>query len=226
VVERAVRMLEDWQLANNYSSAVRNPQAEISAHNSSAMTVGLQQGRNSAIPTDVAAGAGCSSTGQFRWQPPSLGRVKCNIDAAFSDQFNKTGIGICIRDEDGTFILAQSIPILPNCPVVMGEALALYKAIEWLSDMSFDSVDFCSDSKTITDAFNKNRVDVTETGYILLECRRLFTSHFTNSKVEFNRRQANEAAHILARAATFLASPTIHYHVPRCIENIIINEMI
>jgi hypothetical protein len=88
------------------------------------------------------------------------------------------------------------------------------------------TVDFCSDSKTITDAFNQNRVDVMETSYILLECRRLFTSHFTNSKVEFSRQQTNEVAHILAGAATFLASPTIHYHIPRCIENVIINEML
>jgi ribonuclease HI len=108
----------------------------------------------------------------------------------------------------------------------MGEALALYKAIEWLSDMSFDSVDFCSDSKTIMDAFNQNQVDFTETDYILLECRRLFTSHFTNFKIEFSRRQANEAAHILAGATTFLASSTIHYHVHRCIENVLINEII
>jgi hypothetical protein len=78
------------------------------------MTVSLEQGRNSAIPTDVAAGAGSSSTGQSRWQPPSLGRVKCNVDAAFSDQFNKTGIIICIRDKEGTFILAQSIHISPS----------------------------------------------------------------------------------------------------------------
>jgi ribonuclease HI len=162
----------------------------------------------------------------FRWQPPTRGRVKCNVDAAFSDQFNKTGIGICLRDEDGTFILAQTIPISPKCPVAVGEALALHKALEWLSDMSFDSVDFCSDSKTITDAFNQNRVDVTETGHILSDCRRLFTSHFTNSKVEFSRRQANEAAHILAGAATLLASPIIYYHIPRCIENVIINEML
>jgi hypothetical protein len=117
---------------------VRNPQAATSANNSTGMTVSLEQGRNSAIPTDVAAGVGSTRTGQSRWQPPSRGRMKCNVDAAFSDQFNKTDIGICIRDEEGTFILAQSIPISPKCPVAMGEALALYKAIEWLSDMFFD----------------------------------------------------------------------------------------
>jgi len=104
--------------------------------------------------------------------------------------------------------------------------LALHHAMEWLSDMSFDFMDFCSDSKSIVDAFNQNRVDVTETCHILSACRLLFSSYFTNSKVEFSRRQANEAAHTLAGVATLSASPTIYYRVPRCIEQIIINEML
>jgi len=39
------------------------------------------------------------------------------------------------------------------CSVQMGEALALYYVLEWLSDMSFDNVNFTSDSKVIIDAF-------------------------------------------------------------------------
>jgi len=52
------------------------------------------QGRNAS--TSAIADALSPSTGQNCWQPPSHGRVKCNIDAAFFDQFNKTGIDICI----------------------------------------------------------------------------------------------------------------------------------
>ena len=47
-----------------------------------------------------------------------------------------------------------------------------------------------------------------------------------NSKVEFNRRQANEVAHALVGVATLLASPTTYTIVPRCIEQLIINEML
>jgi len=48
--------------------------------------------------------------------------------------------------------------------------------------------------------------------------------YFENSKVEFSRRQANEVAHILAREATFLASPHVFNYVPLCIETLIFNE--
>jgi hypothetical protein len=53
-----------------------------------------------------------------------------------------------------------------------------------------------------------------------------FSTCFTNSRVEFIRRQANAAAHALAREATSLASPIIYYDIPQCTETIIINEML
>ena len=123
---------------------------------------------------------------------PAHGRFKCNMNAFFSNQLNQTWINICIRDETSTFVLAKSIPISHMCLVAAGEALTLFYAFEWLSDMDFNNVDFGSDSKVIIDAFHKNRIDVTKTGCILSACRRLFSSQFTNSMVEFHRRQVNE----------------------------------
>jgi len=157
---------------------------------------------------------------------PHQGRVECIVDASFSNAFNRTGIGLCIHDDEGVFILAKSIPLPFRYSVNVGEALGLYHALEWLSDMRFDNVDFALDSKITMDAFNHPSPDVIEFGLIISACRRLFSSQFTNSKVEFTRRQANEVAHVLARAATLLASPTTYSIVPRCIEHLIINEML
>jgi hypothetical protein len=41
------------------------------------------------------------------WTRPSEGCLKCNVDASFSRTRNKVGIGICIRDEQGQFVLAK-----------------------------------------------------------------------------------------------------------------------
>jgi len=61
---------------------------------------------------------------------------------AFSSNFYHTGIGICIHDEEGTFVLAKmvSFPCLHH--VAVGEAMSLFQALQWLSDMSFDNVNF------------------------------------------------------------------------------------
>ena len=153
------------------------------------------------------------------WQPPSTGRFKCNVDAPFSDQFQRTGIGICVRDKSGTFVLAKVQQFGHIYPVAIGEALGLYHALQWMTDMQFDNIDFELDSKIMRDAFHSRKTDVTDFGSIIGACRELFSTSFTNSRVEFTRRQANAAA-------TSLTSPNIYYDIPHCIESIIINEML
>ncbi|RHN41596.1 hypothetical protein MtrunA17_Chr8g0367731 [Medicago truncatula] len=46
---------------------------------------------------------------QIKWQPPASGRFKCNVDAAFSIPHNRTGVGICLWDDEGTFVLAKTV---------------------------------------------------------------------------------------------------------------------
>jgi len=160
------------------------------------------------------------------WLRPHQGRFKCNIDAAFSNELNITGLGMCIRDEGGVFVLVKAILLPVMHDVHVGEVIGLYYALEWLSDMRFDNVDFALDSKTTEDAFNNCPPDVSEFGLIISVCRSLFDLNFTNSKVEFNRRQPKRVAHTLAGVAMLLASPTTYSYVPRCIEHLIINEML
>lgn len=82
------------------------------------------------------------------------GRYKCNIDAAFSSRFKRIGIGICVRDSDGTFVLAKTVTYPCIVSIDVGEALGLHSALQFLSDMQFDSVDFETDSKVTSDAFS------------------------------------------------------------------------
>jgi hypothetical protein len=91
--------------------------------------------------------ASTSDRHQVRWQLPQRGRVKCNINASFSEPLNKIVISICIRHEEDIFVLAKTTSVFPMCSVPVGESLCLFKALEWLSDMFFYNVDFVLDSK-------------------------------------------------------------------------------
>jgi ribonuclease HI len=126
----------------------------------------------------------------------------------------------------GTFVLAKVQQFDHIYLVAIGEALGLYHAIQWMKDMHFDNIDFELDSKITRDVCHSSKSDVSKVGSIIGACRDLFSTSFTNSRVEFIRRQANAAAHALAREATSLASPHIYYDIPFCIETIIINEML
>ncbi|MCH93246.1 cytochrome P450 [Trifolium medium] len=42
------------------------------------------------------------------WQKPSPGWFKCNVDAGFHKEINKTTTGWCLRDHMGRFVTAET----------------------------------------------------------------------------------------------------------------------
>jgi ribonuclease HI len=161
-----------------------------------------------------------------RWKKPINGRVKCNIDASFSSTLNKVGIGMCIRNDYGEFILAKYDQFDPICDVRSGETLGLLLALKWVHELNLGPVDFELDSKIVMDNFHSKKHDVSEFGEIIAHCKRLFSSFYSNSSVQFIRRQTNEVAHSLAKAATYVATPQTLVNIPHCIEHSLINEML
>jgi hypothetical protein len=93
-------------------------------------------------------------------------------------------------------------------------------------ELNLGPVYFELDSKLVIDGFHSNNHDATEFGEIISHCKRLYRSFYVNSSVEFIRRQANEVAHSLAKAATYVATPQTLVNIPHCIEHSLINEML
>jgi hypothetical protein len=58
---------------------------------------------------------------------------------------------MCIRDDEGRFVLANTIWKSPICNVDLGEALDLLYAIRWVQGLQLVNVDFAMDSKTVVD---------------------------------------------------------------------------
>jgi ribonuclease HI len=160
-----------------------------------------------------------------KWVKPRAGHFKCNIDASFSQNSNMVGIGMCIRDEHGAFVLARTECFSPMCEVHVGEALGLLSALEWVHLLNLGHVDFELDAKRVVDSFKSQNSDATEFGNIINNCKTLLSNLYENSSVEFVRRQANEVAHNLAKAALLSASSQLLVTIPHCIEHILINEM-
>ena len=130
-----------------------------------------------------------------RRKAPTQGRMKHNIGAAFSDLRNRTGVSICLCDEGGVSILAKTISFVGVYSVDIGEVLGLYHALQWMSDMQLDNIDFEVDSKSKRDAIYSGREDISELDNITTTSWALLSSKFNNSRVEFAKRQANVVAH-------------------------------
>jgi ribonuclease HI len=87
-------------------------------------------------------------------------------------------VTLCLRELDG-FLL---------CEVMIGEAVGLHTALQWVSDLRFDNVNLVLDSQQVIDSFHIGVDDDSKLGCIITACRQLFQDSFQNSHVEFNRR--------------------------------------
>jgi ribonuclease HI len=159
------------------------------------------------------------------WQKPSQGWYKCNVDAAFHREINKTSTSWCLRDHQGRFVMAETSWINGNCSIGEGEALAMLAALRAMILRNMQQVIFESDSKNVVEAIHHHRVGYSEFSNIISHIRYLLQTN-PNFLVEFIKRQANMVAHTLARAAISWSSRCTFETLPLCITQLLLNEMI
>ncbi|PNX88832.1 cytochrome p450, partial [Trifolium pratense] len=208
IVEKAMQLLNAVQTNNNSMTALNSAYMAVAEHGNS-----------------VESYSSTTRLMASKWEKPAQMRYKCNIDASFSTQLNRIGIGMCIRDDQGRFVLAKTIRKSPIYNVDIDEAVGVLHAIRQIQELQLGNVDFVMDAKTVVDQFHNKGIVLTEVGDLLEECKRLFSLYLENSCIEFTKRQANEVAHALAMVSPSLASSNIFIDVPTCIPDLVMNEM-
>jgi ribonuclease HI len=165
-----------------------------------------------------------SSSHVMQWQQPPVGVLKCNVDASFFAANGATGWGWCLRNFRGQFQLAGTNIVHSYYSVVEGEALAVIEAMEEMILRGFRNVIFESDSKLVVDAISSTHNGISEFSTLITHIQSLLRSH-NYFEVKYVKRQANNVAHTLARAAYSMSSRRVYDSIPRCIDTILNNEM-
>ncbi|GAU45278.1 hypothetical protein TSUD_100000 [Trifolium subterraneum] len=93
------------------------------------------------------------------WTPPVQGMLKCNVDAAIFKEQNCFGAGMCLRDDKGNFIRAQTTWNYGNLLPYDAEAWGLKAAISWLRNLGYVNVVIELDCKLVVDGISEHRVD-------------------------------------------------------------------
>jgi ribonuclease HI len=153
------------------------------------------------------------------------GWFKCNVDAAFHKEINKTSIGWILRDHLGRFIAAETTWIDGSCSIVEGESIALLEALKVVRQRDYSHVVFESDSKSVVDAIHHFRGGNSEFSLLVTNIINFLACN-QNFMVKFVRRQANMVAHTLARAAISWSRRCTFETLPLCITPLLNNEMI
>jgi ribonuclease HI len=153
------------------------------------------------------------------------GWFKCNVDAAFHKEINKTSIGWILRDHLGRFIAAETTWIDGSCSIVEGESIALLEALKVVRQRDYSHVVFESDSKSVVDAIHHFRGGNSEFSLLVTNIINFLACN-QNFMVKFVRRQANMVAHTLARAAISWSRRCTFETLRLCITPLLNNEMI
>lgn len=88
-----------------------------------------------------------SAGSQAKWSKPLQGELKCNWDAAINTQQKRSGVGVVVRDEDGSTVkiaLARQYPGITNPTVT--EALGTWQAVVLCSDFGLQHLNLEGDS--------------------------------------------------------------------------------
>jgi ribonuclease HI len=159
------------------------------------------------------------------WQKPLPGWFKCNVDAAFHKEINKTSTGWILRDHMGRFIAAETVWMDGNFSIVEGESIALLEALKAIEHRGYSHVVFESDSKSVVDATHHFRGGNSEFSSLVRNIINFLACN-QNFLVKFVKRQANMVAHNLARAAISWSRRCTFETLPLCITRLVNNEMI
>jgi ribonuclease HI len=88
-----------------------------------------------------------------------LNWYKCNVDAGFHQDVNKTSIGWCVRDHRGQCIAAGTTWNEGQYLILEGEAVALLHALREMEQRGLSQVLLETDSKSVVDALQHFRGD-------------------------------------------------------------------
>ena len=139
--------------------------------------------------------------------------LKCNIDATTLHLINKVGFGCIIRNANGDMIGAKNGTLSAPLDPLLAEALSCREALSWIKDLGLRDVCVESDALLLITALRGTSDDFSYFGLIVQDCKRL-ASDLLNCSFRFVRRSANQATHVLARAADSMSGQECWEDVP------------
>ncbi|CAI9771522.1 unnamed protein product [Fraxinus pennsylvanica] len=138
-----------------------------------------------------------------KWKPPTTGSFKLNINAAIFENKRKSGLGLVIRDDLGSFVASRVVPVQGIVDPIITETLGVREALSWIKSKFFGVQTIEMDALLVYSALQKDDVDNSYLGILIEECR-LIAKELLNLKFNWVRRSANQVAHTLVKAASSL----------------------
>uniref|UniRef100_A0A803QFF3 Reverse transcriptase domain-containing protein n=1 Tax=Cannabis sativa TaxID=3483 RepID=A0A803QFF3_CANSA len=176
---------------DTHSAGVSRENLQNIAENSSQLAQNLQV---------QPPGSNRPQTNVISWSPPVGNSLKMNVDAAVNITDKKLGIGAVVRNNQGEVIAAFSKPSQGCFRSDEMEAKALFHSLIWATKHQLPLALVETDALRVSSALNSFHRDLSYFSNLIDDVRCLLSS-FLGVTVAHVRRQANQAAHGLAKYA-------------------------
>ena len=154
----------------------------------------------STLLVETLSGGPILPISNVHWTPHFNGFYKLSVDAAGPIEGDKWGIGVVVRDNEGVVIGASSWQVFSLLDSEVAETLAMRKGLEFAKDMSFLNLIAESDASNVILVSNAHQQSPHYVGSIIRDCIS-FKGSFRSLIFLHVRREANQAAHYLAKYA-------------------------
>ena len=132
------------------------------------------------------------------WVAPEVGKVKINVDASVVLGSGTYSADMVLRDHHGEFCIARNYRREGDISVLEAEAGGVLEALKWVLELGVTNVTIESDSILTVRAVRNGSVNYLEVGN-LFEDSRLIMRNRPDISISYVKKQANKAAHMLAR---------------------------
>ncbi|KAK9987323.1 hypothetical protein SO802_032274 [Lithocarpus litseifolius] len=143
-----------------------------------------------------------------KWTAPPPNTYKINYDGAVSDEENKAGVGVIIRDCNGEVIASLIQQLEQAYQPVEVEAIAACRAVELGSELGVGCAIVEGDSEVIVKAL-RNKDNGLVSFAPLINDVSLFSSLYSELSYSHIRRDGNKVAHSLAKLALMTPGCTV-----------------
>ena len=147
------------------------------------------------------------------WDPPPVGWVMMNVDAALFPKTNRMGLGIVSRNHRGKFLAAcrQGFDKITN--LELAEAIAFRQAILFASRLPYKQVIIATDCLSLIKKLRSKAIDRSFTGSITQDINKAASASSVVFSFIYVNRWCNEVAHVLTRSVNRL-SQSVWCYVP------------
>ncbi|KAK8675474.1 hypothetical protein V6N13_033540 [Hibiscus sabdariffa] len=143
-----------------------------------------------------------------QWQAPIGDIVKLNFDAAYNAHAKESTSGVICRNDNGFIMTSCVYPHMYVADAFVAEALSCLQAVIFAKELGFRRVVIEGDSQTvIKKKVCSSNADGSLISPIVQDIKEA-SKDFESVAYSFVRREANNAAHTLAREGRSLCSPT------------------